>query len=39
MCFTGINFFARKTPKDHFYVVDLNKVVVRKGDKEKFDRI
>jgi len=34
MCFTGINFFARKTPKNHSYVVDLDKAVVRKGDKK-----
>jgi len=33
MCFTGINFFARKTHKNHSYVVDLNKQVVKKGDK------
>jgi len=37
--FIGINFFARKTPKNHSYVVDLNKAVVRKGEKEEFDRI
>jgi len=33
MYFTGINFFARKTPKNHSYVVDLNKLVVREGGK------
>jgi len=36
MCFAGINFFARKTPKNHSYVVDLNKVLVIK---EEFDGI
>jgi len=33
MCFAGINIFDRKTPKNHSLVVDLNKVVVRKGAK------
>jgi len=33
ICFTRINFFARKTPKNHSHAVDLNKAVVRKGDK------
>jgi len=33
MCFTGISFFARKTPKNHTFVVYLNKAVVRKADK------
>jgi len=35
MCFTGTTFFARKTPKNHSYIVDLNKAVVRKGDKRE----
>jgi len=32
MCFTGINFFARKSSKDHSNIVDLNKAVFGKGD-------
>jgi len=30
--FTGINIFARKTPKNLSYVFDFNEVVARKGD-------
>jgi len=30
---TELIFVARKTPKNHSYVVDLNKALVRKGDK------
>jgi len=36
MCFTRINIFARKTPKNHSNIVDLNSAVVRKGEKEEF---
>jgi len=40
MCFTGINFFARKPPKNNYCAVVLNKAEwSEKVIKEEFDRI
>jgi len=39
MCHTGIDFFARKTPKNHLYVLIEIKQWSEKVIKRNFDRI